>query len=52
MFKNLPIIPTLPTFNTFIGPFSLLYHIPPFLAAIVPLFIFVGVDFILLGVFS
>lgn len=36
------------TFNEFLGPFSLLYQIPPFLAVIVPLLIFTMFDLVLL----
>lgn len=38
------------TFNEFLGPFSLLYQIPPFLSAIVPLLIFVLIDLVLLRI--
>jgi lipopolysaccharide export system permease protein len=36
------------TFNEFLGPFSLLYQIPPFLCAVVPLLFFAALDVVLL----
>lgn len=36
------------TFNEFLGPFSLLYQIPPFLCAFVPLMCFAVLDLVLL----
>lgn len=36
------------TFNEFLGPFSLLYQIPPFLCAVVPLVVFAALDIFLL----
>lgn len=36
------------TFNEFLGPFSLLYQVPPFLCAVIPLLVFAVLDIILL----